>query len=65
MYNELGKHDHLCLQPCEKMLVYFGFPFFADSSKPVGYAKIYFKRMVKQIEDHQEYTALRWEMERK
>ena len=36
-----------------------GFPFFADTSKPKGYVKIYLKRMVKEIEDYQDYTLLR------
>ena len=48
-----------CPQPCDKMLVYFGFPFFANTEKPRGYVKIYLKRMVKEIEDHQDYTMLR------
>ena len=59
MYGELGKLDEQCNQPCDKMLVYFGFPFFADTSKPKGYVKIYLKRMVKEIEDYQDYTLLR------
>ena len=59
VYGELGKLDKQCSQPCDKMLVYFGFPFFADTSKPKGYVKIYLKRMVKEIEDYQDYTLLR------
>ena len=57
--SELGKLDEQCNQPCDKMLVYFRFPFFADTSKPKGYVKIYVKRMVKEIEDYQDYTLLR------
>ena len=59
MYGELGKLDKQCKQPCDKMLVYFGFPFFSDTSKPKGYVKIYLKRVVKEIEDFQDYTLLR------
>ena len=56
----LCNHLQVCPQPCDKMLVYFGFPFFASTEKPQGYVKIYLKRMVKEIEDHQDYTMLRW-----
>ena len=62
VYGELGKLDKQCSQPCDKMLVYFGFPFFDDRGiqrYPKGYLKIYLKRMVKEIEDYQDYTLLR------
>ena len=55
----LLSYFQVCPQPCDKMLVYFGFPFFASTKKQRGYVKIYMKRMVKEIEDHQDYTMLR------
>ena len=60
VYHDLRKNDLACPEPCDKMLVYFGFPFFDDTSKPLGSVKLYLKRLVKQIEDHQAYTLLRF-----
>ena len=58
-FEVLGRQDGKCMQPCENTIVYFGFPFFASTDKQRGYVKIYLKRMVKEIEDHQDYTMLR------
>ena len=60
VYHDLRKNDHVCPEPCDKMLVYFGFPFLDDSTKSLGSVKLYLKRLVKQIEDQQDYTLLRF-----
>jgi hypothetical protein len=53
--------EEACPEPCNKLMTYFGFPFISQLSggDDFGYAKLYFKRVIKVTEDFLSYSLLR------
>ena len=48
-----------CMDPCVKTVTYFGFPFITSNDNPTGFARLYFKNIVKVTEDFVSYDLLR------
>ena len=60
MFKDLiGTQLDACPEPCVKMMTYFGFPFITSNDNPTGFARLYFKNIVKVTEDFVSYDLLR------
>ena len=57
--DQIGTQLEACPEPCVKIMTYFGFPFLTRNSKLTGFARLYFKNIVKVTEDFVSYDLLR------